>query len=85
MSDETWMKGWVCPQCKGIFSPLQRYCPECTPNSPAYFVIPDDVSLTPNQIRELQDALRALCVDLDWNHKLIVLPPKSKIISEWNI
>lgn len=81
---EGWLKGWVCPECNGVWAPLQRGCPKCNKEESIYFVIPEDKSLTPIQIREMQDALRAVAAELKWRHKLIVLPP-SKIISEWNI
>jgi 8-oxo-dGTP pyrophosphatase MutT (NUDIX family) len=46
---------------------------------PAVYVSPGDVNMTPNQIRELQDALNAFAGDPAWHHKVIVLPPGSKV------
>lgn len=45
---------------------------------PAVYISPGDTSMTPNQIRELQDALNAIAGDPAWHHKIIVLPPGSK-------
>lgn len=49
---------------------------------PAVFVAPGDVAMTPNQIRELQDALNAVAGDPAWHHKIIVLPPGSKTMPQ---
>lgn len=46
---------------------------------PAAYVIPGDTAMTPNQLRELQDALNAIAGDPAWKQKIIVLPPNSKI------
>jgi SPP1 gp7 family putative phage head morphogenesis protein len=46
---------------------------------PAVYISPGDVNITPNQIRELQDALNAIAGDPAWKHKVIVLPPGSKV------
>jgi len=46
---------------------------------PAVYISPGDVNMTPNQIRELQDALNAFAGDPAWHHKVIVLPPGSKV------
>jgi len=48
---------------------------------PAVFVSPGGVNanMTPNQIRELQDALNAIAGDPAWKHKIIVLPADSKV------
>lgn len=32
---------------------------------------------TPAQVKELQDALNALCADSEWRGRVIVLPPGS--------
>lgn len=45
---------------------------------PAVYISPGDSAMTPNQIRELQDALNAIAGDPAWHHKIIVLPPGSK-------
>jgi SPP1 gp7 family putative phage head morphogenesis protein len=45
---------------------------------PSVYISPGDISMTPNQIRELQDALNAVAGDPAWHHKIIVLPPGSK-------
>lgn len=45
---------------------------------PGLIVSAGDSSLTPSQIRELQDALNALSGDQAWKHKIIVLPSGSK-------
>jgi 8-oxo-dGTP pyrophosphatase MutT (NUDIX family) len=45
---------------------------------PAVYISPGDANITPNQIRELQDALNAIAGDPAWHHKIIVLPPGSK-------
>lgn len=46
---------------------------------PSVFISPGDANMTPNQIRELQDALNAIAGDPAWKHKIIVLPPGSHI------
>ena len=38
--------------------------------------------MTPNQIRELQDALNAVAGDLAWSFKIQVLPPDSKVMPQ---
>lgn len=45
---------------------------------PGLFVSPGDMTMTPNQCRELQDALNAMAGDPAWKHRIIVLPPGSK-------
>ena len=49
---------------------------------PAVYISPGDPNITPNQIRELQDALNAYAGDLAWHHKIIVLPPGSKTMPQ---
>lgn len=48
---------------------------------PAVFVSPggSNTNMTPNQIRELQDALNAIAGDPAWKHKIIVLPADSAV------
>lgn len=48
---------------------------------PAVYISPGGVNsnMTPNQIRELQDALNAIAGDPAWKHKIIVLPADSKV------
>lgn len=46
---------------------------------PHSYVIPGDTAMTPNQLRELQDALNAIAGDPAWKQKIIVLPPGSKV------
>lgn len=46
---------------------------------PAAYISPGDATMTPQQIRELQDALNAIAGDTAFKHKIIVLPPGSKI------
>jgi Phage portal protein len=46
---------------------------------PAVYISPGDPNLTPNQVRDLQDALNAFAGDPAWKHKIIVLPAGSKI------
>jgi Hint domain/ParB-like nuclease domain len=46
---------------------------------PAVFISAGDTNSTPNQLRELQDALNAMAGDPAWKHKIIVLPGGSKI------
>jgi 8-oxo-dGTP pyrophosphatase MutT (NUDIX family) len=48
---------------------------------PAVYVSPGGVNanMSPNQIRELQDALNAIAGDPAWKHKIIVLPADSKV------
>lgn len=78
--------GWECPRCHKCYSPTTEVCTTCEAfyeeASETFFVSPDDVNLTPNQIREVQDALRAIGEDLGWKHKIIVLPPRSAVRSE---
>jgi len=52
---------------------------------PAVYISPGDVSMTPNQIRELQDALNAIAGDPAWHHKIIVLPPGSKTMPQRDV
>lgn len=48
---------------------------------PGLFVSPGGANqnMTPNQIRELQDALNAIAGDPAWKHKIIVLPADSTV------
>jgi SPP1 gp7 family putative phage head morphogenesis protein len=46
---------------------------------PAAYIIPGDTAMTPNQLRELQDALNAIAGDPAWKQKIIVLPPGSHV------
>ncbi len=54
---------------------------------PAVFVSPGGTNqnLTPNQIRELQDALNAIAGDPAWKHKIIVLPADSQVHPQKNV
>lgn len=54
---------------------------------PAVFVSPggSNQNLTPNQIRELQDALNAIAGDPAWKHKIIVLPADSQVHPQKNV
>lgn len=45
---------------------------------PGLLISAGDSSLTPSQLRELQDAVNALAGDQAWKHKVIVLPSGSK-------
>lgn len=51
---------------------------------PAVYVSPGgtNANMTPNQIRELQDALNAIAGDVAWKHKIIVLPSDSKVMPQ---
>lgn len=51
---------------------------------PAVYVSPGgtNANMTPNQIRELQDALNAVAGDPAWKHKIIVLPADSKVMPQ---
>lgn len=53
---------------------------------PAVFVSPggSNQNMTPNQIRELQDALNAIAGDPAWKHKIIVLPADSQVHPQKN-
>jgi len=46
---------------------------------PGMFVTAGDPNATPNQMRELQDALNAMAGDPAWKHRIIVLPGGSKV------
>lgn len=46
---------------------------------PGLFISSGDANSTPQQIRELQDALNAMAGDPAWKHKIIVLPQGSRI------
>lgn len=48
---------------------------------PAVYISPGGVNanMTPNQLRELQDALNAIAGDPAWKHKIIVLPADSRV------
>ena len=52
---------------------------------PACYISPGDVTMTPNQIRELQDSLNAITGDPAWHHKIIVLPPGSKTMPQRDV
>lgn len=49
---------------------------------PAVYISPGDTNMTPNQIRELQDALNAVAGDQVWHHQIIVLPPGAKVMPQ---
>ena len=50
---------------------------------PGMFVSPGAANqMTPNQIRELQSALNAVAGDVAQKHKIIVLPPDSKVMPQ---
>jgi 2'-5' RNA ligase len=49
---------------------------------PAVYISPGDTSMTPNQVRELQDALNAVANDQAFHWKVIVLPPGSKTMPQ---
>lgn len=51
---------------------------------PAVYISPggSNNNMTPNQIRELQDALNAVAGDPAWHHKIIVLPADSKVMPQ---
>lgn len=49
---------------------------------PAVYISPGDPSITPNQVRELQDALNAVAGDAAFHHKIIVLPPGAKVMPQ---
>lgn len=53
---------------------------------PAVFVSPGGTNqnMTPNMIRELQDALNAIAGDPAWKHKIIVLPADSQVHPQKN-
>lgn len=46
---------------------------------PGMFISAGDPNTTPNQLRELQDALNAMAGDPAWKHRIIVLPGGSKV------
>jgi Phage portal protein len=46
---------------------------------PAVYMSPGDETMTPNQIRELQDAMNAIAGDPAWHHKIIVTPPNTRV------
>jgi len=48
---------------------------------PAVYISPggSNSNMTPNQLRELQDALNAIAGDVAYKHKIIVLPADSKV------
>jgi 8-oxo-dGTP pyrophosphatase MutT (NUDIX family) len=54
---------------------------------PAVFVSPGGANqnMTPNQIRELQDALNAIAGDPAWKHKIIVLPADSTVMPQKHV
>ena len=49
---------------------------------PRVYISPGDTTMTPNQIRELQDALNAVAGDIAWAFKIQVLPPGSKVMPQ---
>lgn len=51
---------------------------------PAVYISPGGANnnMTPNQIRELQDALNAIAGDPAWHHKILVLPADSKVMPQ---
>jgi len=46
---------------------------------PGVYLSPGDTSMSPSQIRELQDAFNSISGDQSWKHKVIVTPGGSKI------
>lgn len=54
---------------------------------PAVYISPggSNQNMTPNQIRELQDALNAIAGDPAWKHKIIVLPADSQVHPQKNV
>lgn len=46
---------------------------------PGVYISAGDTNASPNQLRELQDALNAMAGDPAWKHRIIVLPGGSKI------
>jgi hypothetical protein len=46
---------------------------------PGVYISPGDANMTPNQIREVQDALNAIAGDVAYKHKVIMLPANSKV------
>ena len=50
--------------------------------TPRVYISPGDTTMTPNQIRELQDALNSVAGDIAWNFKVQVLPPGSKVMPQ---
>jgi 8-oxo-dGTP pyrophosphatase MutT (NUDIX family) len=46
---------------------------------PGVYISPGDTSMTPSQLRELQDAMNAISGDQSWKHKILVLPGGSKV------
>ena len=79
--------GWECPKCHRAYAPHQLSCWSCAPEDEpqAFFVSPGDVNITPNQIGDLQAALNAVTEDIQWKHKIIVLPPGSNVVSERSV
>lgn len=51
---------------------------------PAVYISPGgaNANMTPNQIRELQDALNGIAGDPAWHHKIIVLPSGSEVMPQ---
>jgi hypothetical protein len=83
--------GWQCPRCHMCFAPSVMICTNCKPytdesdDESVFLVTPENVNMTPNELRELQDALNAMAGEIKWKHKIIVLPPKSTIQSERDV
>lgn len=46
---------------------------------PAAYISPGDAAMTASQVRELQEALNTISGDVGFKHKIIVLPPGSKV------
>jgi Phage portal protein len=46
---------------------------------PGVYISPGDANMTPNQIREIQDALNAIAGDIAYKHKVIMLPANSRV------
>ena len=44
-----------------------------------FFISPGNDNMTPLQIAELQASLNRLAEDPSWHHKIIVLPPGSRV------
>jgi 8-oxo-dGTP pyrophosphatase MutT (NUDIX family) len=49
---------------------------------PSVYISPGDTTMSPTQVRELQDALNAIAGDIAWRFKVIVLPPGSKVMPQ---
>jgi Phage portal protein/ParB/Sulfiredoxin domain len=75
---QSWIERAIIPVLTGIQKQNYQLQYFSEGSVPGLLISAGDSSLTPSQLRELQDALNSLSGDPAWKHKIIVLPSGSK-------